>query len=371
MRSGSLGGRRPAAPWLAPLPDLVRPDIGDAGPRAACGAPSAGLVDEPDLQRVSPLTWSAAEGSWLLAGPAASGRTTAAPAVVLARGCGPRARGACTCTSSTRGEPSPTWPAFRTSALALATTTRARAPHSSGTCAPRWTVASRFPSPKGRPARLRRPRREVRPPEHLSPSWSSTAGTTWSRPSPPTRPTSCPVTCCGCCATDGRWGWSASSPAGGACSTRGGARSVPAPSSSAPSTHWMPRWPVSGPRTCLVNRRPGVQCGCTTGARCSSRRRPRPTRRCSRARSLPRPAVGGAWRLRALPTVIRRRRSSTRSISASTTATHGGSRPDAILMGVGGPSVAPWHWRPGRRRAAAARRRPTRLRPHERASSDR
>ena len=43
-----------------------------------------GLVDEPDLQRVTPLTWHPADGPWLLVGGSGSGRTTALRAIALA-----------------------------------------------------------------------------------------------------------------------------------------------------------------------------------------------------------------------------------------------------------------------------------------------
>jgi len=43
-----------------------------------------GLVDEPDLQRMTPLAWNAAEGPWLLSGGSGSGRTTALRALALA-----------------------------------------------------------------------------------------------------------------------------------------------------------------------------------------------------------------------------------------------------------------------------------------------
>ena len=339
------GGRRPAAPWLAPLPDVVPPDRIAAGSRTAQGVPVAGLVDEPDLQRVSPLTLAGGRRLLAAVGPLGQ-RAHDGPARGGARcGRGPRVPQRCTCTSSTREVRLPTWQTFRTSAPALARTTHAPAPRSSGTCAPRSTVAStRLPPP---PAWVRRRRRRAPPPVHRSPWSSSTGGTTSSRPSPPTLPTSCPVSCCGCCATGGRWAWSASCPAGGACSTHGGARSQPAPSSSARSTHWMPRWPACGPRTCLVTRRPGERCGCMTGARCSSSRRGPPTRRCSR----PAPDVG---RRSAAPgdcSPCRQRSDGTTSstrVSVSRVDAGAGdiSRPGAILVGVGGPTGAPWHWRP-------------------------
>ncbi len=78
------GGHAPPAPWLPPLPELVRPGPCGTGQPESHEATVAGLVDEPDLQRVTPLTWQAADGSWLLVGPAGTGRTTALRAVVLA-----------------------------------------------------------------------------------------------------------------------------------------------------------------------------------------------------------------------------------------------------------------------------------------------
>ena len=77
-----IGGRPPRAPWLTPLPAVVRPVLA-----AGAGAPGAvvvGLVDEPDLQRISPLVWRAGEGSWLLVGGSGTGRTTALRALGLA-----------------------------------------------------------------------------------------------------------------------------------------------------------------------------------------------------------------------------------------------------------------------------------------------
>ena len=79
-----LGGGPPRAPWLAPLPTVVRPDADARHRRPAAGPPVVGLVDEPDLQRVTPLPWSPSDGPWLLAGGPGSGRTTALRALVLA-----------------------------------------------------------------------------------------------------------------------------------------------------------------------------------------------------------------------------------------------------------------------------------------------
>ena len=317
----------------------------DLAPRT--GVPVAGLVDEPDLQRVSPLTWRAADGSWLLSGPSGSGRTTALRAVVLAAAA-----------------------ALEPAALHVhVIDARGRA------CRPGRPSARRHPRSPRRPTRLRRarpaPARRGRPsPRRASPraatrrrgSGVDAAGRRLRRTGhprrrrrlgPPRRGPARPrarraarLSCCGCCATGGRWAWSASSPAAGACSTHGGARSRPAPSSSARSTHWMPRWPACGPRTCLVTRRPGERCGCTTGARCSSSRRRPPTRRCSRPAPDARPAVGGAWRLRPLPSAIRRH-DVVHPVSQRVDAGAGDiSRPGGILVGVGGPTGAPWHWRP-------------------------
>ncbi|HYN66307.1 MAG TPA: FtsK/SpoIIIE domain-containing protein [Ornithinibacter sp.] len=78
------GGRTPAPPWLAPLPRLVRPGPGGTALPAPHRAPVAGLVDEPELQRITPLTWAAADGCWLFVGASGSGRTTALRAVALA-----------------------------------------------------------------------------------------------------------------------------------------------------------------------------------------------------------------------------------------------------------------------------------------------
>lgn len=58
----------PAAPWQPPLP--TRLTDGDLPPAAI------GLVDDPDHQRVTPLTWSPADGHVLVAGSAGSGVTS-------------------------------------------------------------------------------------------------------------------------------------------------------------------------------------------------------------------------------------------------------------------------------------------------------
>jgi S-DNA-T family DNA segregation ATPase FtsK/SpoIIIE len=77
-----LGGGLPRSPWLAPLPALVRPAL--RADRAEAGPVVVGLVDEPDLQRISPLTWSESDGSWLVVGGSGTGRTTALRALGLA-----------------------------------------------------------------------------------------------------------------------------------------------------------------------------------------------------------------------------------------------------------------------------------------------
>ncbi len=74
--AGQLDVRRP---WLMPLPDRVPPLVGvHAGSEVV-----AGLVDEPDHQRVSLLACGPGTGTWLVSGPPRSGRSTAARAVVL------------------------------------------------------------------------------------------------------------------------------------------------------------------------------------------------------------------------------------------------------------------------------------------------
>lgn len=76
------GGAAPSAPWLPPLSAVLHPLVGADGP-VGRGRP-VGLVDEPDLQRQTPLGWSATDGTWLLCGPPGSGRTTALRALALA-----------------------------------------------------------------------------------------------------------------------------------------------------------------------------------------------------------------------------------------------------------------------------------------------
>src|SRR6478735_6039125 len=78
-----VGGRPPRAPWLAPLPSVVHVG-GRRGPAASALDRVVGLVDEPDLQRVTPLAWHPADGPWLLVGGSGSGRTTAVRAIALA-----------------------------------------------------------------------------------------------------------------------------------------------------------------------------------------------------------------------------------------------------------------------------------------------
>ncbi len=77
------GGPLPRPPWLAPLPprvDLVTQRHG----AAVVGGVAVGVVDEPELQRITPLLWGPTAGGWLLVGRPGSGRTTAARAVALA-----------------------------------------------------------------------------------------------------------------------------------------------------------------------------------------------------------------------------------------------------------------------------------------------
>ena len=75
--TGRLGVRRP---WLMPLPDRVPAVVDDGGGFEVV----AGLVDEPDRQRLSLLACGAETGTQLVSGPPRSGRTTAARALLLA-----------------------------------------------------------------------------------------------------------------------------------------------------------------------------------------------------------------------------------------------------------------------------------------------
>ncbi len=71
------GAPDPRAPWLPPLPEHI-PALVDG-----LEGVTVGLVDEPELQRTSPLVWRTTDGNWLLSGRPRSGRTSALRAVVL------------------------------------------------------------------------------------------------------------------------------------------------------------------------------------------------------------------------------------------------------------------------------------------------
>ena len=84
------GGLVPRSPWMAPLPAVVTAAsaagaavVASGGPEAPDAAGVVGLVDEPDLQQMTPLRWHATDGCWLLAGGPGSGRTTALRALAL------------------------------------------------------------------------------------------------------------------------------------------------------------------------------------------------------------------------------------------------------------------------------------------------
>jgi S-DNA-T family DNA segregation ATPase FtsK/SpoIIIE len=62
------GAPRPPAPWLPPLPAAVRPMEVPAG--------AVGLVDDPDQQRVSALSWAPGDGHLLIAGSPGAGVTS-------------------------------------------------------------------------------------------------------------------------------------------------------------------------------------------------------------------------------------------------------------------------------------------------------
>ena len=77
------GGPLPRPPWLAPLPPRVDFPPQRHGAAADAGV-AVGVVDEPELQRITPLLWAPTAGGWLLVGRPGSGRTTGARAVALA-----------------------------------------------------------------------------------------------------------------------------------------------------------------------------------------------------------------------------------------------------------------------------------------------
>ncbi len=79
------GGTPPRKAWLPPLPDLVSP--GSVGPGGV------GLVDDPDRQRRTALTWTPAVPLWRVVGTPRSGRSTALRALVVAA-CGSLPRSA-------------------------------------------------------------------------------------------------------------------------------------------------------------------------------------------------------------------------------------------------------------------------------------
>ena len=340
------GGRRPAAPWLAPLPDLVPPDRSGAGSRAAQGVPVAGLVDEPDLQRVSPLTWRAADGSWLLSGPSGSGRTTALRAVVLA--------------AAAVLEPAALHVHVIDARGALADLAR--------------PSARRHPRSPGRPTRLRRarpaPARRGGPsPRRACPGTAPRARVRRRRRRAP--PSGAPVTLV---VVDGWDHLVEAQPAHapdelpgellrvlrdgravGVVGVVSGGRSL-----------LHPRWGAVGARTFLLGTVDPLDAA-LAGLRATDLPRDPPPGRAVRVhdrrevqfvaatpadtallatRSRPRPAVGGAWRLRPLPSAIRRH-DVVHPVAQRVDAGPGDvSRPGAVLVGVGGPTGAPWHWRP-------------------------
>ncbi len=74
--AATRGVRAPAPPWLPPLPAELRPGAAPAGVVA--------VVDEPDLQRRSPLRWSTVAAPWRVVGRPLSGRTSMLRAVLAA-----------------------------------------------------------------------------------------------------------------------------------------------------------------------------------------------------------------------------------------------------------------------------------------------
>ena len=70
------GGAPPRRAWLPPLPGLVSPE--------SVGPGGFGLVDDPDRQRRTPLTWTPSVPVWRVVGTPRTGRSTALRALVVA-----------------------------------------------------------------------------------------------------------------------------------------------------------------------------------------------------------------------------------------------------------------------------------------------
>ena len=362
------GGRRPAAPWLAPLPDLVPPDHSRAGSRAAQGAPVAGLVDEPDLQRVSPLTWRVDDGSWLLSGPSGSGRTTALRAVVHA--------------AAAVLEPAALHVHVIDARGALADL--ADLPHVG--------TRTRPDDPRACAALVRHLRAEVDhrldAPAAEPPAGAGPAST------PPAAPSGAPVTLV---VVDGWDHLVEAQPAHAPDELPGellrvlrDGRAVGVVGLVAGGRSLLhPRWGAVGARTFLLGTVDPLDAA-LAGIRATDLSRDPPPGRAVRVhdrrevqfvaatpadtallrpRSRPRPAVGGAWRLRPLPSAIRLRDVVHAGQSARRRRRGGrlttGRDPDRRR----GPHRCTVALAAGRRRAAAPRCRAPGLRPHERASS--
>lgn len=80
--AAASGAARPRVPWTPALPTALRwsdvPAVASAGaPRADRTVLTFGLVDEPEHQRQTALTWDCAAGHLLVLGRAGTGRTTA------------------------------------------------------------------------------------------------------------------------------------------------------------------------------------------------------------------------------------------------------------------------------------------------------
>lgn len=80
IAAAAVGWRLPSSPWLPPLPDFL--PLADLPTRREEADPTSmavllGLVDRPDTQERTPLTYHPGTGSLLVAGGQRSGRTTA------------------------------------------------------------------------------------------------------------------------------------------------------------------------------------------------------------------------------------------------------------------------------------------------------
>lgn len=174
--AATQGRARSRSPWLAPLPEVVTAEAPGRAPDGRSGLLRAGVVDEPDHQRVGRLDWDPDGAPWILTGGPGSGRTTGARALAL--------------SAASRSGPADLhlhvvasgggWSEvghLPHAGLVADVTTRGRCEHSSTTSDAWWPCGARG--------------RHTRPATHPRCCWSSTAGTSsWrAAPGPGARPT--------------------------------------------------------------------------------------------------------------------------------------------------------------------------------------